>query len=194
MLAAAWVSAPALAGPPCCDQAKAKDGWYTGHEMGFAYGVPLKGKALYEALTAKPAGELKCEGCKKAAETNGWCSHCKVAVAHGKLYRSPYAHAIALGNKLDPTGIKCPQCAKTAKAGEHGWCEGCQAGLVAGYGFKSKEDYDRAVKAFQIIKTAAASKCEACAVGMVTDGKCDHCKVTFKDGKKVALKENKPHQ
>jgi len=31
-----------------------------------------------------------------------------------------------------------------------------------------------------------AEKCEACAVAMVTDGNCAACKVSFKDGKKVA--------
>jgi hypothetical protein len=37
----------------------------------------------------------------------------------------------------------------------------------------------------KVLRDAAKTKCEGCAIAMVSDGKCDQCKVSFKDGKKT---------
>jgi len=80
---------------------------------------------------------------------------------------------------------KCTGC-KTAHA-ENGWCTGCNAGFVANRLFESKTAHTIALAAYNVLKEAVvvASKCERCAIAMVTDGTCDACKVKFKDGKAV---------
>ncbi len=181
-LALAILAVPAFAGHECCDKAAASDGWCKNCSVGYAFGVPVQMAKLHGALVGVPVSD-KCPGCVKADKTNGKCDHCKVAVTSGKAYRSPYAFAVARGKKLDTNNIKCQGCAKGAKSGEYTWCDGCSVGIVSGYAFDDKGQYEEAVEAIIIIKNASDAKCEVCAVGMVTDGNCENCKVAFKDGK-----------
>ena len=68
---------------------------------------------------------------------------------------------------------------------KNGFCTGCNVGFVVKRMFNEKEDYEVALAARKTLETAAGSKCESCAVAMVTDGECAQCKVSFKDGKTV---------
>lgn len=187
-LAVLGMAAPAQAGgcKGCQRVAKAGDGFCCG--KGKAFGVELTSRKLYDAIAGKTVDtdKMKCHGCKKAAKTNGTCSHCKVGVADGKLYHSLIAHKIAVGTPY--AAEKAAKCSSCKSAHEHnGFCTGCNAGFVAGRLFKTKETYDAALAAHTtIVKAAkASSHCEACAVAMVTDGSCAHCNVSFKDGKKT---------
>ena len=176
------VSAPALAGGPCCDKAKAENAWCSGCNQGFMFNVTIAKKVLYDAL-AGMAPSATCEGCKKAAETGGICEKCHVGIAGGKAYKAMPAYYVASGKKVDPASVKCEACAAMCKSGVSGWCDKCKGGLVAGYGFKEREKYDKATNGLITIQLAEKSPCEGCSVAMVTDGTCEHCKITFKDGK-----------
>ncbi len=183
----AGASAPALAGAcKACDKiAHGDDGFCCG--KGQIFGLKLASKTLYEALAghAVDAKSLTCSGCKVAAKTDGSCAHCQVVAANGKFYHSRAAHILAKGKPVSVRKASyCTGC-NTAHA-DNGYCSGCGVGSVAGRAFKEKAQYEAALAAYATITKAvrASSQCEACAVAMVTDGSCDHCRVRFKNGKK----------
>ncbi len=187
VLAFAGASNPAMAGCKGCDKvAKAGDGFCCG--KGKIYGVELTSKKLFKALEGHKVNksEMKCAGCKKAAETNGTCSHCNVSIANGKSFHSNVSYVLAKGIPVSAEkAAGCSSC-KTAHK-DNGYCTGCSAGFVAGRIFSSENSYKTAKAALAtLVKAAsAATKCAACAVAMVTDGTCEHCKISFKDGKKA---------
>jgi len=182
---AALLAAPAWAGGPCCDKAKAENGWCSHCVVGYFSGITVKNEDLHKALGGKPVKEadLKCAGCKTAFTANGICEHCHVGYAQQLMYQSPVAHALARGEKLDIAKVTCADC--KAVASTNGWCTKCNAGIVAGHLFKNKETYEKARAAHTTLTSAVESKCPKCAVAMVTDGECAQCKVRYKGGKKV---------
>lgn len=168
-----------------CKTAMVKGGWCEPCKEGFVSGVNIKSKKLYDALSGmemKPDA-MKCDGCKAAAAKGGECAACHVSFAHGKAYKSKIAAKLAAGDALDPAKVSCDGCKKVAA--DHGWCDACKVGLVGYHAYKDRAAYDDAAKARATLVNAssAAGKCEACAVAMVTDGKCETCKMSFKDGK-----------
>ena len=98
MLAGLVLSAPAIAGGPCCEKAKAENAWCSGCNHGFMFNVSIAKKALYETLAAIAASN-ECEGCKKAAETNGVCEKCHMGIVKDKAYKAMPAYYIARGEK-----------------------------------------------------------------------------------------------
>lgn len=189
LVALGALSANALADCPTCTKAKLENGWCDKCKMGFFAGIEMTSKKLFEALEGKPvanASELKCPGCKAAYEKNGTCEHCKVQFADHCRYASPAACCLAHGKLKNPAEMKCETC--KSYIGEHGWCEQCKQGIVGNYAFTDKEEYNKAAAAQELIRKAvqAVKKCEGCAVAMVTDGTCECCKVSYKDGKLVS--------
>jgi hypothetical protein len=178
---------PAKAGCPGCEAvAKKGEGFCCGH--GIVFGLQLGSEELYKTLSGKEidVNRIECPGCKSAHETNGQCSHCKVGMAGGKMYRSSAAHVLAKGSPVsEAAACQCKGC-KTARA-ENGFCDKCGAGYIAGRFYRGKESYDAALAAHQTLANAIelAKKCVGCAVALVTDGTCPSCKVTYKDGKKT---------
>lgn len=194
----------AMAGGDCsCKEAKATGGWCEGCSAGFYGDMVLTSKKLHAALQAKPIPEEKlaqipCDGCKTAIEENGSCDACHVAFVNKHVYRSPYAAALAHGERMQwdekayakkkkegATG--CQGCETAAKAS--GWCKDCSVGFVGSYLYKDKVAHKNARKALTMIQRAdkVAKSCEPCAVAMVTESKCDGCNVAFKNGKKIRL-------
>lgn len=187
VVALAFAGSPAWAGDckGCSEVAKKGEGFHCGH--GKIFGVELTSEKLYRALVGMKVEveKMKCEGCKTAAKTGGTCKHCNVGLAQGKAYHSLIAHRVASGKPITAEhAAKCGGCKIAFKS--NGRCSACDVGFVAGRMFSDKEVYTRAVSAYKTIVKAIgkAAKCEACAVAMVTDGKCPTCKVSFKDGKK----------
>jgi len=187
-----FVAADVQAGPGCkaCAEIKAKgEGFCDDCGAGMIYGLELKSRLLYDALAgdAEVIDDLKkaCPGCKKAAETDGTCEHCNIHIAHGKMYLSKCAHAVARGATVDMAKVaksECPGCQEAAKSG--GFCTHCNVGFVANHQYKESSFYEAAKKALETITLAVkdAGHCEQCAVARVTDGTCSQCKVTYKDG------------
>lgn len=177
---------PALAGgcAGCSKVAKVGEGFCCG--KGKIYGVKLSSKKLYAALAGHKIDDeaIKCAGCKAAAKSNGRCEHCGVGAADGKLFHSKPSHALAKGTVVSAAkAAHCDACLLAFKI--NGYCSGCDSGFVAGRMFKGKEEYKAALAAHKTLvdASAASKKCEACAVAMVTDGKCEQCNVSFKDGR-----------
>ena len=180
---------PAMAGgcSGCAKVAKGSDGFCCG--KGKAFGVKLNSKKLYAALAGHKFDKesIKCPGCKTAAKTNGRCEHCSVGAADGKFFHSKVSYVLAKGKPMSAEKAKhCYGCATAHK--DNGYCGGCSAGFVAGRMFEGQENHKAALAAYKtLVKASKASeKCEACAVALVTDGKCAHCNVAFKDGKKTS--------
>jgi hypothetical protein len=134
-----------------------------------------------------------CDEIKKSGE--GWCDHCKsgmfafIQVKDGNLYKtmqtSAYGKTVMKGETKKLAEIKCADCKKMAEAHKDGFCKKCDAGMVGGRCFKGKETFEKAEHAMKIMREAATASCKECATAMLTDGKCSHCKVAYKDGKKV---------
>lgn len=202
---AGLVLVPAALAQQCICKPNAIDqAWCSSCKDAVLCGVKITNEKLFNALQGKEvkAEEIAktCKSCATALKDNGFCSACKVWFQGDKMYTSPVAARLAAGETLTEEKIaKCP-CAECKKAIEGAdkskwsafahYCEPCKGGVVAGHCFKGKDIYDNAAKAIAILVKAndACAKCEGCALAMVSDGTCDHCKVSFKDGKMVATK------
>ncbi len=173
-----------------CADAKVHGGWCTACKVGYVAGVKITSHKLFEAVQGKPVADvskMKCPDCKAAFKNGGFCQHCNVGFVGHKAYKSKVGYALARGQAKDPASlksIKCPKCKAAAAAGQ-GWCKMCSMGIVGNLVFTDKQAYEAAVKARATLVAAnkLTDKCEGCAVAMVTDGTCKHCKVAFKDGK-----------
>lgn len=186
----AGAATPAMAGD-CkgCDKfAKTGEGFCNEHGKGKIFGVDLTSEKLYTTLAGQEidAAELKCPGCKAAAKTNGRCDHCNVGIAEGKAFHSTVSYKLAKGTPM--TAEKAAHCEACRTAFEsNGRCTACNVGFVAGRAYEDESDYKAALAAHKTLALAVktARQCEGCAVAMVTDGKCAHCKTRFKDGEKI---------
>jgi hypothetical protein len=189
LLAATFASA---ASAECtCVKAKADAGWCGDCKMGYVDGVRVKSQKLYEAVGPSPnEGEkIDCDGCKKAMASGGVCEKCKVGYLGKNHYHSVVGYRLAKGEAKDTAKITCDGCKKNADGS--GWCDKCKVGMVGNRMFKEKADFDAAAKARTTLVAATETKCDGCAVAIVSDGKCDACKAEYKDGKKVAAKDDK---
>ncbi len=144
---------------------------------------------------AGPKDSCTCKDFAKSGE--GWCGHCHSGmVCHvdckgEKVYKamkdSSYAKCVENGEAVKASDVKCADCKKMCDAHKDGWCKKCSAGLVGGRVFKGKEAYDKAEHCMATLRNAGKAKCDGCAIAMLSDGKCDHCKVSYKDGKKTKM-------
>ena len=170
----------------CCTESKLTDAACCGNS--YFDGVSFKSVKLHKALTGKTvkASSIKCDSCKKALKGDGTCDNCKLNFADGKSYASKVAYTLSKGKAVDTSTIECEGCPNAYK-NDQGRCESCDLGWVGNKVFKDKKSYKAATEARVILAKAVetSKKCEACAVAMVTDGTCDSCKVSFKDGKKT---------
>ena len=183
---------PAFAGDKCTcsDIHKKGSGWCSPCKEGAVHTVALKSKKLFKIMQAhevKDAAKIKCSGCKAAAEKNGKCDDCKVIFHDGKYFRSPVALALSKGKAVNADYVKCSGCKTALKDKKGGFCSGCDVGMVAGKKFVGKKLYQKAKASLAVLMKAAETveKCGPCAVGMLTDGECTQCKVSFKEGKAV---------
>ena len=180
------MAAPTWAGDckGCQTIAEGKDGFC--HGKGRIFGVELASQKLYDTLAGAAIDKTKldCPGCKAAAKNDGWCDKCKLALAGDRAFRSPYAHRIARGQAVNvEVASKCAGC--KAARDTNGFCTACNVGYVADRVFSDKESYEQARDDRTTLQLASrtATKCESCAVGLVTDGECERCKVRYKEGK-----------
>lgn len=162
--------------------------WCSACKAGVAFGQKVKSEKLVAALAGDEvkADGMKCGGCKAAFKTSGKCEHCKLGFRNGLSFHSPVSLALAKGELVDTEKIECSRCKAIAEEGK-GECTSCKVGVVAGMMFKDQEDFTSAKKAGTILARAieAYQKCEGCAIAMVSDGTCEHCKVSFKGGERV---------
>lgn len=169
----------------CPDMKATSVAWCAHCKDGKAFGQDVKSEKLVTALSGKEVKEadLKCADCKAVLKAGGTCTKCKITYLNGKQYQSPVAASLAKGTLLDKAKVTCAGCKALPEKG--GICPQCGAAVFSGMVFKGKEDYDKAVRANSILATAVTTKCEDCAVAIVTDGKCEKDKATYKDGRKA---------
>lgn len=172
----------------CKDIKEIKSGWCDVCDIGVVFELSTSSKKIYGLLVGAPVPAIiSCTECATAAKEDGICESCHVGIADGHVYYSMIAYTLAKGQVLDSD--KTPECSGCAKAvaAKHGYCDDCDAGIVANRLFAGKEDYQAATHAYKIAGKAveAGSKCEDCAAAMLTDGECEHCQLKFEGGKKI---------
>lgn len=145
----------------------------------------------------KDSAHKDCTTCKDVHKTGeGWCDHCKsgmvchISVHDKKIYDSmkdsKYAQVLEKGTVCTAAeSNKCAECKKLYESHKDGWCKKCDGGIVSGRFFKGKASYDKAVDAERVLVEASKAHCEGCGIAISSDGKCPHCKVAYKDGRKV---------
>lgn len=161
------------------------NGWCVDCKKGRCFGVAITNDALYKALqgTKVDMAAIKCDGCKKVAEKGGTCDHCHLTYANGNCYHSFVAAALGAGKATDPATIKCPTCKAAAEGKAEGaYCTTCKAGIVGKCAYATEAAFNAAKKAMKVLASAASSKCPTCGTAMVNNGKCDACKMEYKDG------------
>ncbi len=178
----------------CKAIAEAKHGFCDTCNEGRIYGERLTSRQLYEALHGHntETAKIHCDSCIRANEKNARCTSCKVSFAHKRMYRSPMAHAIALGKPY--TAAKASHCDTCKKAFAHNeFCDECKVGFNAKRLYHSHAEHKQAKHAHEIIREAIkiARECENCAVAMVNNAKCEKCNARFQDGRCVSKKYNK---
>lgn len=173
-----------------CETARQTHGWCEVCKVGYVAEIRIRSRLLYEEIDAHghdiiPAS-IKCESCRRAIDKDGYCEKCRIGFVGKQAYLSRLTYHLAKGKPFDASKSSCAACRKNAAA--YGWCAFCKTGLVGNVVIADRADYDSAVKAYDLVRTAvdAAERCEMCAVAILYDARCDQCKVAYKDGKQIA--------
>ena len=194
LLALAPSTAVAAApGPGCtCPTAQLKGGWCHDCNVGYLAAVKIKSELLFEVLDAHghdiDPTAIGCSQCKKARESDGFCEKCRMGWVDKKAYMSRLTYHLAKGDPQDLSKIACPVCRKNART--CGWCESCKVGMLGSTAVTDRTDFAHAAKAYQRLLAAIQllSKCETCAIAMMSDGSCLKCQVSYLSGKKILTK------
>ena len=183
--AAVLANAQFTPGQCVCGPARTADQWCSDCGVGFVSAVKIESKRLFETLAGRAAATsvIKCRTCRRARSSDGYCDECRVGYTDGTRYRSKVAHRLARGKAIDRTEIACAEC--RANVGQSGWCEACEAGIVGNRSYCDKSEYRSAKRARKVLASAARADCESCAVAMVTDGRCEKCRISYEDGRRV---------
>ena len=177
-----------------CSVAQQTTAWCELHDVGHIASIPIRSKMLFEALDAHghdlDLESFTCDDCRKAAASDGFCTQHRIGFVEKKAYFSRLSYHLAKGETTPVSEIACPICRKNAET--YGWCEQDRVGRVGNVAIDTKEDYDRVVKAIQIVQIAneAAKRCERCALAIITDTRCPVCRITYKDGEPVPPKKD----
>jgi len=175
-----------------CELVKKENGWCKECKVGYVASIKVPSEALFEALDAHghdiDPKRLRCDSCKKALETDGFCDRCRMGFVKKQAYLSRLTYYVARGEVRDTSKITCTTCRKNAES--HGWCESCKVGRIGNFALENKADLKEAQKAFKILERAIRTlgRCETCAVATFTGGRCRLCKLTYRDGKPVTAK------
>ena len=178
------------AGSDCqCAVLKVRGGWCDACKVGYAASVRIESRMLYETLDnhghdVDPAA-MKCESCRKAVQVDGYCDACRIGFVRKQAYFSAVTYHLAKGEAKDPSLISCPTCRKNMQDG--GWCGTCKVGMLGNVVVKEEKGYEEASQALRRLRIALLhlGECESCAVAMFTNGMCPHCRLSYKDGKRV---------
>lgn len=177
--------------PACtCEADKLKSGWCRKCEVGYVAAVKITSEMLFEALDAHghhiEADSMKCESCRKALASDGFCERCNWGFIDKQLYFSKLTYSLAKGKPKALSSIKCSTCQENVA--KPGWCHSCKVGMVGNVALEDKKMFEQASREYRKLRAAVkmARRCEICAVALFTDAKCPTCKKTYKDGKEIA--------
>ena len=176
-------------GTCACAQAIDSDGWCDVHGLGYIGSVEITSARLYETLDAHghevDPETFTCATCRRAIELQGFCDVHRVGFLGGQAYFSRLSYLLARAERIDASTIVCATC--RGHLGGRGWCEACGMGLVGRIVIRDRASYDEVDRALAIVESAGqtASRCEHCAVAMVTDTTCPYCGIRYEGGKEV---------
>ena len=172
-----------------CADARLVNGWCETHEKGYLASIEIPSKRLFEALDAHghevDPDSFKCETCRHALETDGFCEDHRIGFLNGQAYFSRLTHVLSSGS-ITPIGeIDCPLCRANAEG--HGWCDAHGIGMIGNVAIEDREAYEHAVESMRILHEAirAAGRCEYCAVAIQTDTTCPRCRIRYRNGEPV---------
>ena len=174
-----------------CEADKVKSGWCRKCKVGHVAAVAIKSEVLFEALDAHghhiDTDSMKCESCRKALASDGFCERCNWGFVDQQLYYSKLTYSLAKGKPKVFSSIKCARCRKNTL--KPGWCDSCRVGMVGNVAFEDKKMFEQASKEHRKLLAAVeiARRCEICAVALFSDAKCPTCKKTYKDGKEIII-------
>jgi hypothetical protein len=173
-----------------CEAARLDTGWCELHDVGYVASIPIRSRVLYETLDAHghtlDLDAFRCESCKEAIRTDGFCERDRIGFIERQAYFSRLTYELARGEKRPPETTACPVCRENA--GSHGWCETHGVGMIGAVQAKDRQGYDKAAAALEILIAAneVSATCEGCAVAMITDSLCARHRISYRDGKPVA--------
>ena len=188
-------AAPASVTECRCDVYKLKGGWCSKCETGHLAGVRNKSEFLFEVLDAHghdiDPSAIRCGICKEARKSNSFCDQCRRGWIDNKVYMSRLTYHLTKGEARVLSDIKCATCREGAAKG--GWCEKCRLGMVGNVAIKDKTDFDHAAEAYRRLLDAVrlSSRCEMCAVALMSDGRCTKCNKSYKNGEIVSGEQQK---
>jgi hypothetical protein len=168
-----------------CAKAKIHDGWCDVCGFGWVAGLKIPSKLLFTTIDhGHEVGEnvLRCESCRQAVKTDGFCDLCKTGFYRGKIYFSPFTHFLAKGTRIVRGELSCTTCARNVDEG--GWCADCKRGVFGTIAVIEREHFDEAVAAFGRLKLGLAhlDKCELCGIAMYSNGMCPTHRLVYKEG------------
>ena len=169
-----------------CEEAKRINAWCEPAHVGYVASVPIRSRFLFEVLDTHGhdiiKSEVKCETCRKAIESDGYCPAHRMGFVHGEAYMSSITYHLARARKIDPRTITCPDCRKHTQG--IGWCEKDQVGIAGYFAVDDRKEFDELARAYALLLAAVekSSTCETCAGAMITDGYCRMHNLQYKDG------------
>jgi len=170
-----------------CATSRATNGWCPVHQFGYVGGVKVTSRWLYDAADAHghdiDPSTLTCPTCRSAIATNGFCPAHRIGFVSKLAYFSRLTYELAKGQVRHEASITCPTCRKNAAT--FGWCHRSQVGMIGQVELRNRDDFDQAVGALRIFIVAneTATRCDRCAVAIITDTECPTCRIAYKDGK-----------
>jgi hypothetical protein len=172
-----------------CEEAKRINAWCEPAHLGYVASVPIRSRFLFEVLDTHGhdiiKSEVKCETCRKAIESDGYCPAHRMGYVHGEAYMSSITYHLAKARTIDPGTITCPDCRKHTQG--IGWCEKDKVGIAGYFSVDDRKEFDELARAYSLLLAAVekSSTCETCAGAMITDGYCRTHNLQYKDGAPV---------
>lgn len=174
-----------------CEVSKSRGGWCSACDVGYVAGIAIKSEMLFEALDAHGhhihPDSMKCESCRKALASDGFCDRCQWGFVGKQLYHSKLTYYLAKGRPKTKSAISCPTC--KAHTGKPAWCEACKIGGVGDVAYTDKRAFQSAAVEYGRLLQAVelSAKCEDCGVAFFMETKCLKCNISYEGG-------NKPRQ
>lgn len=172
-----------------CETSRGTNGWCRLHGFGYVAGVRITSAWLYEALDAHGhevnLASFGCPSCQAASASDGFCEKHRIGFVDKKAYFSKLTYYLAKGDVRHLSDIACPVCRRNSET--YGWCDRCKVGMVGQVSMVNRASFEQAVNSLHILYAAneAATRCDRCAVAILTDTQCPLCKIRYKDGKAV---------
>jgi len=189
---AAGASASEL--PCACPANQVRGGWCDACDVGYVASVRIESRELFEAIDAHGhdvnPSSFRCESCKEAIKSDGFCRDCKVGFVGQQAYFSRLTYLLAKGAVTPPGSMTCDECRKHIQ--EPGWCAKCDVGMVGHVAYRDKARFTEAVKAYEALRKAirTADECPSCAIAIAVDRTCRRCKKSYEGGEIVRPKKS----